>query len=114
MWKRQKITKNRITWSRGWSYVESRQLYLEDGVVVDQVAIFVDPRGHGGEAEQKTQQRADKAHSANCNKAGISQLLIKCSILKEGEDGLKCESFQESLVDFFPFPGESACKRQEQ
>ena len=114
MEKANKITKNRTTWSRGWSYVESRHLYLEDGVVVDQVAIFVDPRGHGGEAEQKTQQRADKAHSANCNKAGISQLLIKCSILKEGEDGLKCESFQESLVDFFPFPGESACKRQEQ
>ena len=105
MEKANKITKNRTTWSRGWSYVESRHLYLENGVVDDQVAIFEDPRGHGGEAEQKTQQRADKAHSANCNKAGISQLLIKWSILKESEDGLKCESGHESLFEnFFLFP----------
>ena len=49
---------------------ESRHLYLEDGVVDDQVAIFEDPRGYGGEAEQKTKQRADKAHSAKWNKVG--------------------------------------------
>ena len=62
---------------------ESRHLYLEDGVVVDQLAIFEDPRGHGGQAEHKTKQRANKAHSAKWHKVGniITIVTIKQSII---------------------------------